>query len=341
MFRRFAGKHLFLSLVVAVLLPVVGTAGDAYVADFLDIPVDARSLAFGLNQITLSRQPSGILGNPANVVWPGERQIEIAYGSLYGGLNSGLGQHQGVFLHVPLRGSAGFALAFVRLAVDDIPRYGDLGASSFSERLVGTSGRPGSSPLGYFSDSEVAFFAAFGRGFPVRIGMNWFVEKIDLFPYVGVDFKVLHQILDRFSARGAGFDIGAGLRVDLRQFSDAVWLGTLNVAWTGRDVGNTVLTWNNRVRESRSHSNSWGFAYQLELGRHVELGTFWQTEARRGSGFATGLEACYRGTRLMVGLRDKRPGFSLGLTWGRWGLSYGFRSMPLGETHRIDAIWSF
>ena len=333
-------EALILSLLVWF-APTIGVSGDAYVAEFLDLPVDARSVTFGVNVIVLDKQAASVFANPANVVWGNVSQIQFTYGSLYGGFSSGLAAHQGFFARVPLKGGAGLGLAIVRFAVDDIPRYGALGSASFAERLEGAAELPISTPLGTFSDNEIALVAAFGRSFPLHLALNWFVEKIDLFPYVGVDFKMLFQSLDRFSAHGVGFDAGVGMKVDLRQFSDVWWLGRMNLAWVGRDLGNTTLIWNNRARQSRFYSWTWGFSYQLTVAGSVETGWYWQQAPGRDLPGALGLEFGCRSLRILLGMRERRLGFAFGIEFRRLSLGYGVGNAALGETRRFDVTWSF
>lgn len=336
-----AGICLAFVTLLAWLSPRLCRSGDIYVADFLDVPVDAHSVALGVNGVASGEGPSSVFASPANVIFGARPEIQLTYGGLYGGFGSGLAHQQGFFARIPLRGGAGFGVAIVRFAVDDIPRYGELGSASFLERLEGAANLPGTGTLGYFSDDEVAVVGAFGRGFPVRIGLNWFVEKIDLFPYVGLDFKMLFQSLDVMSARGAGFDVGAGVKIDLRQFSETWWLGCLNVAWVGRDVGNTTLVWSNRVRQSRLYSWAWGFSYGMSLARSFEATWYAQLEGGRDLPGAVGVRLGYKSVRLTVGMRDRQPGFALNFWFGHFGLSYGTSNAALGETQRIDVTWSF
>ncbi len=316
------------------------SAGD-FAASFLDIGVGARAMAMGGAFVSISNDGSGFYWNPAGLALLRKIQISGMYGPQFGSIQNPLGNFHYLGYVQPLPAKAVVALNWIRLSVDDIPIYSDLGNTSYWDRLHDISKRPDGTSEGTFKDTEDAFFFSFGllNSWKIDLGWEYHAFRID-FP-VGINIKYIHQSLGDCEASGIGLDIGGMLRFYLNDFLQVESLGILSFGINVQDVTDTRITWNTKHQDPVGTNFKWGFSYQHTLGDKGILNLAFDRDTRYGGKSHFGLEYCLFN---LIGLRVGYDGaFTCGAGLHFWifQVDYAFLTHELSPLHRINCAISF
>ncbi|MFQ5770148.1 MAG: hypothetical protein ACE5HX_06410 [bacterium] len=113
-------------LVLFIFLPVTLYAGE-YAAEFLRIGVGARALGMGGAYVALANDGTAVFWNPAGLAQINALQLSFTHAPMF----NGLAQHNFASAALKIARNTAIALSWIRLEVDDIPRYGALPGTPF------------------------------------------------------------------------------------------------------------------------------------------------------------------------------------------------------------------
>jgi hypothetical protein len=321
---------------------VTSHAGE-YAADFLKIGVGARALSMGSAFSAVADDASAFYWNPAGLASPDRFRLHVEHVPMFGGL----AQYNTANIVLSLHESLALSLSWIRLGVDDIPRYGTLQGSRF-DRLTQKQYRSSGEPEGTFQDTEDAVMLSLSRTHYYDLylggGNSSFLVPFEL--SYGVTAKMIQHRLDQSTGTGQGVD--AGVRLRLTSIEQVVtgepdtWLALGAVF---RDLTQTRLVWDTqsdhkdklprslqagvaastvwsamKTRVTISIDREFGLYDDMYFGGEVRL---WHLVALRGG---------YMQDNFTAGAGLSLMGFSI---------DYAFVPHELDNTHRISGSFYF
>ncbi len=323
------------------LLPRDTRAGE-YAADFLRIGVGARALAMGGAFTALSDDATSFYWNPAGLTRVKNLAVHFDHVPMFGGIS----QFNSASLTMGFDGRMAVNLSWIRLGVDDIPRYAPLQGTRY-DRLTRAQYRSTGEAEGTFANTDDAVMISFSRTeyFDLYLGGGFSANVIPAEFSMGVTAKYIRQSLDNAVGTGQGLDAGAMLRFVSSKQEDGqpdTWLGFGAMV---RDLSRTRIIWSTsskhqdnvqtavqagiaasklfnpvRARLTLSFDKEFGFYQESRMGMEV---TFFNLLSIRG-----GLYKNY---------------FSAGAGISIFGLNvdYAFVSGELDNTHRVSGSFYF
>jgi hypothetical protein len=228
-----ASRICMLMILLSCLMPGNSSAQNIrkYSNEFLHIGTGARGLAMGRTLSVLSDDSWSVFWNPANTLMiKGNRQLGLTHSSYFAGIGN---YNAGVLSFRQADRRSASSLAFIRLAVDDIPN---------TLELIGPDGSIRYDLLKSFSAIDQAFFFSHSRQLKTA-GMS-----------MGGNIKIIRRTAGDFaSAWGFGFDLAWryhwgywGLALVARDLSTTFNAWTFNTAL----LAQTYLITGNEIPES-------------------------------------------------------------------------------------------
>ena len=196
---------LILSLCTAT---VAAQAVRKYSNEFLNIGVDAASLAMGNAVVASTNDVNSGYWNPAGLVNLEDNQLALMHASYFA--NIALYDYAGFAKPLDDRSTLGVSL--IRFGVDDILN---------TTQLIDADGNIDYNRISLFSTADYAFTVSYARELPVQ-GLN-----------IGANAKIIRRIIGDF-ASSWGFGIDFGL-----QYTSRNW----NFGLMARDITTSVNTW--------------------------------------------------------------------------------------------------
>lgn len=312
---------------------------ERYAGAFLEIPLGARALGMGTASTAVADDAWGFFWNAAGLgLLPEGVLLSGMYSSQYGPLGSPLAHyfHTGLTISV-----AGLQLAgnWVRLTVPDLRHYPDLTrvlSPQEREELVRRAGGGD-----FIPNADDALWLTLARLFVVRVDFGWLRFVVPLEVPVGLNVKLVHERIAEHSASGMGLDIGAIVRVNLKDIAfDERW-PRLALGLSLRDVGGTRLLWTTQRPHRIPPSTRWGLALTQPLEMwHMELTAAYDRDSRYGTSRHVGLEVLYRRSfALRLGWYAGVVTLGAGLDAGFLTADYAFMAesdTQLGSVHRLS-----
>ncbi|MDZ7347116.1 MAG: hypothetical protein ONA69_10035, partial [candidate division KSB1 bacterium] len=191
-------RTLFLLLLVGFASPLF--AGK-YALDFMRIGVGARPAAMGGAYVALTRDAASFYWNPAGLSGVRSFALHGDYVSLFNGLS----HYHTAGGALALRSDWVIGCGWVRLAVDDIPRYAPLSGTRV-DRLINGVGRSDGQAIGSFSDAQDALIISFAKKIAFDLGVGPSAHMI-IFPVeltFGLSGKYFRHQLDDKQGLGQG-----------------------------------------------------------------------------------------------------------------------------------------
>ena len=239
----------------------------AYPLDFLTVGVGARAAGMGNAHTALAEDATAAYWNPAGLAGIQNGAFASQHADMFqqqpGGfpLGRGLAQYNALTGAVPFEGGV-IALSWIRLGVDDIPRVtfidvngdGILGTfSDLNQNGVKDDGeRYIDQPVvaEKFSAADDAFFISYARRLHRRMD-------------AGGTLKIFRQSLLNAQGSGAGFDLGAAVRIHPR----------LRAALLLQDLFGSRINWDTATRPVfvKPTNPRLGLAGNLPVHRHLLL----------------------------------------------------------------------
>jgi len=340
--RLFSNKnHVYGILVVwYALITVISTAplqaGD-YAASFLSIGVGPRGLGMGSACCSITNDTYSFFWNPAGLAMLGSREVSGMYGPQFGTLADPMANFNAVSLGMPLKNGAAISVNWVRLAIDDIPLYGELAGDSYYERLHNMALRPDGSADGFMNDAENAIIFTFAKMNKAELNLGWLYNKLVLRIPFGVNFKWVRQKLGEHSASGFSIDAGVQMHIDMAETFDLDYLGFLSWGLFLRNMTGLTVQWDTNHRDEVGASAVWGVSYTMPLLSNThqvcisaDTDNEWTRQRRIGIEFA-------RKDRYSLRAGISEHGFTTGAGIYVWKmvLDYAFLSHELDNLHRI------
>jgi hypothetical protein len=331
-----------IGLLLIVWQPPEASAGK-YAAEFLTEGVGARALAMGGAYVAVANDATANYWNPAGLTFVRGPEIGFSHVTMF----DELANYDALTLSVPVGHGLGLGLTWIRLGVDDIPRYGALlGTSSDRIGQAHPEWRSDGEAQGSFSDTEQAYVFSVAKRFDFSLvlgsGLTPLMLPIEF--SLGASGKYISQSLDDHSGTGQGFDLGTLLRLGLSSEIPETSPRYISLGFAIQNVG-TKLTWDTEddhqdeiVRNLRV-----GLAFTQafsSLSSVVTLAA--QLDDQYGQDIRYGGEYAFRDMIFLRGgadVNDFTAGAGLKLYMVR--LDYAFVGYELGNTHRLSAAVAF
>lgn len=338
---RIKKELIFKILIILGLLSTRANAGK-YAAEFLRIGVGSRALGMGGAFVAIADDGTASYWNPAGLGNLNKHQFLFSHVQMF----DNLAHHNFASLSFKVGSDIGLGISWIRLAVDDIPRYSELKGTRY-DRFMNPDLRSTGRPEGYFGDIEDALFLSFGKGFDfdLALGGGLMPTLIPARLSVGVSYKYISQILDTAAGKGQGIDIGIklsfmGLTSDenlpQRNFSFGINL---------QDISGTTLLWNtaNHTKDQLPLNLLVGMSYSERLPwlNSQIMFSLGRDNSYESSNHLGGEINIRDVLSLRVGIQNKdfTAGAGLKIFWFR--MDYAFVSYDLGNSHRISGAVEF
>ncbi len=321
------------------LLPLALRAQEErYAAAFLEVPLGARALGMGTAFTAIADDAWGFFWNPAGTgLLAEEIVLSGMYSSQYGSLTDPLAHffHTGaVFPLSRLR----IAANWIRLTVPDLRRYPDLTRVLSPQEREELVRRAGTGEFIPNADDAIWFTVA--QLFVVPVDFGWMRFTVPVEIPVGVNLRLIHERIAEHSASGIGVEVGAMVRLNLKDITfDERW-PRLVLGASVRDVGGTRLLWTTQRPHRIPPSGRWGIALTQPLEMwHLELTAAYDRESRYEGSSHFGIEVLYRRSfALRLGWHDRVLTLGAGVDAGFLIADYAFMTdseAQLGNIHRV------
>lgn len=316
-------------------------ANTPFADAFLLIPVSAREIGIGQATVPLYTGATAFHWNPAGLSSIETLDVATSYSRLY----TGIGNHQMISVAFPAgTKELSASLSWVRLGVDDIPRYPTLPVLREERSLVASAG-----PLGYFGYAQNAYFLTVSRQNEINLDLGWEYLILPMSVPVGATVKYLTASTgdSTYAADGSGIglDLGVQSHFDLGRALDSERFGRMSLGLALANVGGTRMTWNTPTE--RTDTIGFGIRYGVAYYQPVEVirGEIMGTMTSGTSGTSWGLEYTFLE---MISLRtgrdtvkDNSLAFGAGFVWRGLSLDYGLSRHPLGASHRVSMGYAY
>lgn len=313
-----------------------------YAADFLRIGVGARSAAMGNAYTALANDASAGYWNSAGIVDAGRLAFQIDHVPMF----NGLAQYNAANAILALRNNTAVSIAWIRLGVDDIPRYAPLQGTRLERLTTGQYRSTGQSD-GSFSDAEDALFLSFGKKIIFDLGLglrsNMIVLPVEM--SFGLTGKFIHQKLDDKVGTGQGLDAGFLFRTVSRELDREDAKSWFGLGLTTRDLSRTSIAWNTNSNHKDKVETAMliglagsfyfdSFDSRLTLSFDQEVMPY--TDKHVGAEFEV-----LHTLALRAGLWNDRFSAGAGITVKGFRVDYAFVTHDLGHTHRVSGVYAF
>ncbi|OPX24746.1 MAG: hypothetical protein B1H02_02840 [Candidatus Latescibacteria bacterium 4484_107] len=315
---------------------------------FLSLGVGARAIGLGGAFSAMADDGTAFYWNPAGLARLSRPEVTMMYSSLFG-LSDALANHHVLAYAHPLRGIH-FSAGWIRLSVDDIPRFPELTYKNTKDRSYRVGGlHPDTDlqgdgvPMGYFTDREDAVYLSFSKMNTLEVDMGWQYFAFRLRLPVGVSFKFLNYSIGEASGRGVGIDIGSMLLFGVDELLDNAALGKASFGLVIQDVANTAIIWKSKYQDTIPTNVKFGAAYDQPIPSFNSRATLlWEIESKYKGTHHVGLEYTYaERLALRIGYDEARVSAGMGVTFWRFRMDYALSNYDLGIIHRASASLRF
>lgn len=319
----------------------ISFAGE-YTNDFLRIGVGARPLAMGGAFVAMANDASAFYWNPAGMSRNEGKSIHFDHVPMFGGI----AQYNAANVSLGFYKKFAVGLSWIRLGVDDIPRYGTLQGTQF-DRLTQANYRSTGEATGYFGDMEDALMVSFSRTlyYNLVIGGGFADNKIPTELSFGLTGKYINHKLDDKKGTGQGIDAGVLLRMmgEQKAYNDAKsWMAFGLLA---RDLSRTKMVWDTGT----NHQDEVDLTLQsgVAISHHINmLATRFTLSYDQEFGFYddshVGAEATFFNVlSLRGGYYDEHFSAGAGISLMGFTIDYALITNELANTHRISGAFHF
>ena len=320
-----------------------------YAGAFLDLGIGARGMALGGAYVAVANDGSAFYWNPAGAATLVRAEVSGMYASLFKSLVT----HFHVGFTRPLYGAGAISVDWVRLSVQDIPRFDspllDDPTSTYDTRIAEAGESPigpwnsfalTNAPLGFSNSNDDALFITLAKLNKLDVDFGWQYFVIPITIPVGLNIKLIRQSIFGNASSGIGFDFGTMLKFGLDDLLDDSRLGKISLGFAVKDIWNTKLTWDTDSRHSDQIPRSWhvGASYLQPLPKiSGQLLLAYSLEKKYETLHNVGLEYMYYNRlALRFGMTDGKFTAGVGLKVSLFRIDYAFRSHELGGSHRIN-----
>ncbi len=333
-------KYIALALLVVTTLRAQDTK---YGGAFLELGIGPRALALGSAYSALADDGSGFYWNPAGTAFMTSLNVSMMYANLFNSLEN----HGYVSVAMPIFGDAVVSASWIRLAVEDIPRYYDANLLQERDERYLDPDRNGlrAGPIGSFTFANNAYFITFSRihHWKADLGWQYFELPID-FAY-GLNFKMIDIGLDDKTGSGLGVDGGVRIATGLDDLFADENFGLLSIGVSVQDVFQTAITWDTDSKQKDEIERAWrfGFAYnQPLLFIDSEILFAYDIYTKYEGSWHLGSEFVYNKLMaLRFGFYDGEFTAGAGISYWKLSVDYAYQSHDLGNLHRVGISFHF
>ena len=336
-------KKYFIQIIIIFLFPVVFFAANTkYGGAFLELGVGARPLALGSAFVSLADDGSGFYWNPAGVSYLQKMNVTLMYANLFNSLEN----HGFISASLPIFGGAVISASWIRLAVDDIPRFDDLDLNRTYPERKGDPALWLTDPAqGSFSFASNAYFITFSRMSKITVDLGWQYFELPFEIGYGLNFKMLDLKLADKTGSGLGLDGGLRLSFGLDDlFADENY-GKLNFGIAVQDLFGTSITWDTASKQQDRIDRNWRYGFSYAQPLHFlksEVLLLYDLNSKYNGSMHFGFELTYKKfLALRLGSNDGQ--FTAGAGLAYWGVQvdYAYQLHDLGNSHRVGVSLNF
>ncbi len=322
-------------LTILLLSTVAAAQTTKYVGSFLEIPVGAKGLGMGDAFVSLADDGTAFHYNPAGTALVDTKILSMMYSSQYGSLFAPLSNFFFLGYAQKLQ-DLNISLDWVRLSVDNIPAEPDLTVydSPAQRELLVKTGTGG----GYFNSADDAVYLNISKMYKFDIDLGWAISKIPVQLPIGINFKIIHRMLDGRAASGVGIDGGFMFRFPAGSFFEKGKYGTFSFGMNVRDITNTRIAWDTQTTEIIPRSTLWGVSYDLPVKPlDGDIVVAFNRDTQYGD-ILLGAEYVYHNLlSVRVGSDASNITAGVGLVLNLLRVDYAFLAQDLGNVNRISA----
>jgi len=321
-------------------ISILGARETRYAGAFLELGVGARALALGGAYTGLGSDAVSFYWNPAGLAFLPNFQASSMYASLFGTLE----KQNYVSAAIPVFGGAAVSLSWIRVGVDDIPRYlyEENDRINAFQRIYGYELPLTQEASGSFSSYEDAYFISFAKHIPRKVDLGWQYFEIPVDFGLGMNLKVIRQSLDDKSASGVGIDLGTLIRISLDEVFDDPMYGDFGLGLNIQDLTNTSISWDTDTKhvDKIPHNFRYGFSYAQPLAFIASQITFAADFNTNYDGSShVGMEYVYQSMfALRMGYNRGYFTTGAGLNIWKFQLDYAYQNHLLGNSHRVSLL---
>ncbi len=330
-------------LILALLAQILLAQGNRYAASFLELGVGARALSMGGTGVASNGRVTDPFWNPAGLVMVNRLQA----GSMYANLFNKLEQQSYLGFVLPLMKNSFFAVSWMRLSVDEIPRFEfdeDSPITAY-QRLHGQAQQLTYGPVDYFSNQNDVFVFSFARLFPTTLDLGWQYFEVPIKFGLGGNIKYINQQIDQNKASGIGVDLGGILSFSLKDVFTGDYYGDLNFGLNIQDIAETRLVWDTESRHAdRLHRNfKYGVQYTQPLPFvNSDLTIAYDVDSKYNGNTHLGAELLVKSMfALRAGSNSGHITAGAGLILWKIHVNYAYQAHDLGNSHRVSLILVF
>ncbi len=334
-------KIITITISILMLINVARAQDSKYTASFLEMGIGARALAMGSAYVGLSSDASGFYWNPGGLAFLKNYQAASMYADLFGSLEN----QNYISVAIPIFGGATISLAWVRLSVEDIPRYAFDETSNAFQRITGSALPLDGDAEGSFSSYDDAYYITFAKYKRLNMNLGWQYFEVPIDFAYGANFKILRQQIDDKTGSGLGVDLGIQVRMALSDLFDDDLYGDLSFGLNAQDLTNTEITWDtdSKHRDEVERNFKYGFAYIQPLQFIKSRFTLaYDVNSKYEGSTHFGTELLYNSILAMrLGSNNGDFTTGAGIYFWKFQFDYAYQSHDLGNSHRVSVLLNF
>lgn len=334
--------------VLKILLVILSVNASAQVGEetkyggaFLELGIGPRALALGSAYVAQADDGSGFYWNPAGTAFLPRPQIAVMYADLFNSLEN----HSYASLSLPIFGNTVISASWIRLAVEDIPRYEDSNLNFTRDERYNNPEGIGltANALGSFNFTNNAYYITFAKlsRWNVEMGWQYFDLPID-FGY-GLNFKMINMNLYDKSGSGIGLDAGVRLNMGLNNLFADDNFGYFSLGLGVYDLFNTSITWDTDSKQKDKIERMWrfGFAFMQPMAfMSSQLFILYDLDTKYDGGWHLGTEILYQSLfALRFGSNSGQFTAGAGIAYWKIKLDYAYQHHDLGNLHRVSVAF--
>ncbi|HHM01951.1 MAG TPA: PorV/PorQ family protein [Caldithrix abyssi] len=325
-------------LLILLIIYTGSLSAGEYAGSFLELGVGAKALGMGSASVAIADDAYGWYWNPSGLAFIETFQAASMYANLFDQQES----QSFVSAAMPIFGGVTVSASWMRLSVDDIPRYpgfnpdDDRVNGDQFDQLIGE-------PTGYFSSASDAFVFSFAKYKQVLVDLGWQYFELPIDFGFGGNIKVIRESIDTNSGNGIGVDLGMIIKLGLNDVFNDENYGKLVFGVNAQDLFETKLTWNTPSKRTDviSRNFKYGFAIIQPLDFLSSQFTFaFDLDSRYEGASHFGAEFLYdQLIALRAGLNESNFTAGMGLYVWKLRTDIAYQSHDLGNTYRISLLF--
>ncbi len=313
-----------------------------YGGSFLEIGVGASALGMGSANVAVADDGSAFYWNPAGLASLGRIQVSGMYADLFNSLEN----HSYANVALPIFGGAMISASWIRLAVEDIPRYYDSGLSyESSTRIPEDSLHLDNPASGYFSYSDNAYVITIAKLNRINADLGWQYFEFPVDIGYGVNFKMIDTYLDDKHASGLGIDAGIKIAIGLYDIFDDDRMGKVMFGINVQDLFNTKIKWDTKSKQRDEIERNWKYGFALSQPiefMNSEMLIAYDLNSKYDGSSHLGLELKYKSLfALRLGSNNGNFTTGVGLAYWQVQINYAYQNHVLGNSHRVETSFYF